>query len=109
MGSKGESTLSGTYHGKDEFGHYLGKLAEKVADVAVRPHQARGAFAETVCGGEVSVRVAEHRAGQVGFAGNAAAAQFATLRLTCRADVGMISIATIFPPDTPSPTRNRQR
>ncbi len=52
----GESTLSGAYHGKEEFAHYLGRLAEKAVSVRPLRFVADGdtvvAFTEVTAGNE---------------------------------------------------------
>ncbi len=53
----GESNLSGTYHGKGEFGQYLAKLAEKAVQVRPLRFLADGdtvvAFTEVMAGSEM--------------------------------------------------------
>ena len=54
----GNSTISGTYHGKGELGEYLSRLAEKSPTVKARHFLADGdmvvAFTEVTAGGETS-------------------------------------------------------
>ena len=54
----GESTISGTYHGKGEVGELLARMAEKSPTVSARRYVAEGAtviaFGDVTLGGETS-------------------------------------------------------